>query len=105
MITKLKRVPPDEFLKSVRTGLSNLQERFSDDALMALYEKIPMLHVAPMGNYLSVDKILKDWQEFDTVRAAERYCGIKMMYISDLRILLKTGVVVKPYEIYPRGRK
>jgi hypothetical protein len=66
----------------VRGGLSNLQERFSDEALMALYEKIPMLHVAPMGNYLSVDKILKDWQEFDTVRAAEIYCGIKMIYIT-----------------------
>jgi hypothetical protein len=104
MITKLKRVPPDEFLKCVRSGLSNLQERFSDEALMALYEKIPMLHVTPMGNYLSVDKILKDWQEFDTVREAEAYCGIKMMYLADSRILLKTGVVVKPYEIWPRGR-
>jgi hypothetical protein len=34
MITRLKRVPPDEFLKNVRISKSVLQERFTDEALM-----------------------------------------------------------------------
>jgi hypothetical protein len=105
MITKLKRVPPDEFLKSVRTSISVLQERFTDEALLALYEKIAQLHIAPMPNYLMVDTILKDWQEFDTVEAAETYCNIKMIYVPALRIRLKTGVLVQSYMIWPRGGK
>ena len=105
MITKLKRVPPDEFLKSVRTSISVLQERFTDEALLALYEKIAQLHIAPMPNYLMVDTILKDWQEFDTVEAAETYCNIKMMHIPALMVRLKTGVLVQSYMIWPRGGK
>jgi hypothetical protein len=47
-----------------------------------------------MPSYLMVDTILKDWQEFDTVEAAETYCNIKMIYVPALMLRLKTGVLV-----------
>lgn len=100
MITRLKRTLPEEFLKNARMGISTQQERFSDEALIALHKKLPMLNLAPMPNYFSIDKVLNDWQEFETVEKAESYCGIKMMYIPDLIIRLKTGVLVKPYKIW-----
>ena len=84
-----KKITQDEFLHRIRTSESSTQEAFTNEALIALYE-----FYDECPKFFNVASMLRQWQEFATVEAAERYCDIAIEHIMDMIIKFDTGLLV-----------